>query len=235
MKQALLVLLFLSLVLAVMAQTASISYGTKAGLNLGMHYGTMVEEDVYEVRPGIRPGFIGGAWLEMELLPYLGLNYELLYVMKGSRERIRILKLDGEVLERPARMDVDYNVDYLELPIYLKVKTWEKNGWSLSGLTGTAMSLKIRGDYALDGLVYMPNGDDWDEIPIQEKGKLDELNLFDFGLVYGASLNYSGKLDASLEFRFTLGWDYLELPTSEFTEPVELRNQSYSLLMGLRF
>lgn len=230
-----LLLLLLSFCSLALAQPASISFSAKAGLNLGMHYGTMVEEDVYEVSPGIRPGFIGGACMEMKLLPYLGLNYELLYVQKGSRERIRILKLEGESLERPATMHVDYNIDYLELPIYLKVKTLESGNWSLSALTGTAMALKVSGDYVLDGLVYMPNGENWDEVPIRDKGKLDDLNLFDFGLVYGTSLNYRGKLDASLEFRFTLGWDYLKLPTSDYTEPVELRNQSYSLLLGLNF
>lgn len=226
------------------AQTATLNYGCKAGLNLAQHYAPNADESEYEVGTGMRPGLIAGAWLDLRVLPQFALGYELLYSQKGSREEIRVKKIQDDlgvwtVLDKPAVMNVDYNLDYLEIPVLLKVKTLEAGALSMEAIAGTAFSYRIRGHHKLEGTVYLPiaGTSDFDEMHLAQTSKLKYVNRFDYSMVYGTALHYKGKVRLSAEFRFTLGWDYLQLPTFSMdfveVEPVELRNQTYSAILGI--
>jgi hypothetical protein len=245
-----LTLLFILTAGMIFAETADLNYGVKAGFNLAQHYAPNMKEDVYKVNTGMRPGIMAGAWLDMEILPHLALGYELLYTQKGSNESISVLKIEeGEGnwvdLEKPAQMHVKYQLDYLELPILLKIKTFERGRFSMTALTGTAFSYKVHSHHELDGTVYFYEGEDslgvpeYSEIPISQQSGLKYVNSFDYSFVYGTALSYSGKVKLTAEFRFTLGWDYLQLPTFSMSdvemEPVELRNQTYSLIIVCEF
>ncbi|HPS40220.1 MAG TPA: porin family protein [Candidatus Cloacimonadota bacterium] len=229
------VLLFLVSFASLSAKSIPREFGLRLGMNLAQHYAPKLVDQDFAVDPGIRPGFATGVYMNYLVLPELRLGYEVLYSQKGSREKITIYSMDGEDFARPAVMNVEYDLDYLEIPVLLRLHTdsWDK--LSLEGITGTAMGLKIHSHHKLRGKVYLPSGDDFDEIPISEESDLAGVNQFDFSFVYGAGVNYTGKVDLSAEFRFVLGWDYLELPTFSLSDPVKLRNQTYSLLLGLKF
>jgi hypothetical protein len=216
-----------------------ISYGPLAGLNVSQHYGTKGDDLDFSVKTGMRAGIAAGAYLDLQVLPNLKLGYELLYSQKGSHEEITIkrMELDGEMQElvRPAVMKVEYFLDYLEVPVLFKVRVWDGKLTSAEAITGSAMAVKLKGKHDLRGMVYLPDGDDFTEIAISESDDLSEVNMFDFSFVYGGSLRFKTKLPISLQYRFTLGWDYLALPTYEFFEPVELRNQAWSLLLQTEF
>lgn len=234
------VVLALALCTALVYAQAPASWGVKSGFNLSQHYGTKGDEGDYEVHTGLRPGFIGGVFLEYEANDVLSLGLEALYSMKGSREKIRISKIeiDGvmENLAHPAQMKVDYDLDYVELPVLLKLKTFKREKLELCLITGTAMGLKVNSHHQLRGKVYFPrDGDEYEIIEIRESSKLRDVNIFDFSFVYGGSLDFKTRIPLSLEYRFTLGWDYLYLPTYELFEPVELRNQTWSVLLSSRF
>lgn len=234
-----LLLAFLLCTAFVQAQ-APASWGVKTGFNLSQHYGTKGDEGDYEVHTGLRPGFIGGAFLEYEANENLSLGLEALYSMKGSREKIGInkIEIDGvmENLAHPAQMHVDYDLDYLELPVLLKLKTFKREKLELSLITGTAVGLKVNAHHQLKGKVYFPlDGGGFEIIEISESSKLRDVNIFDFSFVYGGSLDFMMRIPLSLEYRFTLGWDYLRLPTYEMFEPVELRNQTWSVLLSTTF
>ncbi len=132
-------------------------------------------------------------------------------------------------------MNVEYDLDYLEFPVLLKINTVSYGKLQMQAITGTAMSLKLHGAHRLDGTFYIPNGDDYDVIPISEQSDLPGINIFDYSFVYGSALIYKGAMEASLELRFTLGWDYLQLPTFSLSEQVELRNQTYSAILSIKF
>ena len=220
------------------AQTP-ISWGAKLGFNLSQHYGTKDQQQGYSVKTGLRPGVTGGAYLDLEILPNFSLGYELLYSMKGSAETIGISSMEiDEVMEelpKPAEMKVKYYLDYMEVPILLKVKVLDKPGYGITALTGTAMALKIKGYHTLKGTVYFLNGNDYSLINISEESKLAGVNMFDYSFIYGGMLQLKTKIPLNIEYRFTLGWDYLSLPTYEFFEPVQLRNQTYSLILSSQF
>lgn len=217
------------------AETAKAEYGFKAGFNLAQHYAPMPEGNEFQVETALRPGAAAGFWMDLRVLPHFAVGYEALYTMKGSRERITVLEMDGETLAKPAVMNVRYDLDYLEIPVLLKVRTLETGKLALEGIVGTAMALKLLSRHHLEGIVYLPDGDGFAEFPLTEDSDLSEVNMFDYSMVYGAALRYSGKVKLSAELRFTLGWDYLRLPTFSLSEPVELRNQTYSALLGIQF
>lgn len=241
-----LLLLFGLIATALSAQTATLDYGFKAGLNLAQHYAPNADETEYEVGTSMRTGLIAGAWLDLRILPQFALGYELLYSQKGSREQILVKKLEGEPepLQKPAVMNVDYDLDYLEIPVLLKVKTLEAGAISLEAIAGTAFGYRVKGRHQLKGTLYLPitttpDPNDFDEMHLAQSSKLKYVNRFDYSMVYGTALRYSGKVRLSAEFRFTLGWDYLQLPTFSMddvkVEPVELRNQTYSAILGIEF
>jgi hypothetical protein len=233
-------LALLLVTLSGLAAQTTFSWGPKLGFNLALQYGTKADEEIYDLSLGLRPGLSAGAFLDLNINPYLSLVYELNYIQKGSRQDIRVLKMENEFgewedLPRPAQMHIEYDLDYLEFPILLKVKTIDLPRWSLSTVTGTAMALKIGGRRRLDGTVWLPNGDDFDEIAIREEGDLESVNMFDYSLVYGTRVDLKGRLPLFAEYRFTLGWDYLILPTYQLADPAQLRNQSHTLILGVNF
>jgi hypothetical protein len=232
----LILLLYCSLALA----QAPLSWGAKIGMNLSQHYGTKVDEQEYDVKTGLRPGIIAGVAVDFAANDNLSLCFEALYSMKGSKETIRIKKiLIDEVLEeldRPAEMKVKYYLDYFEMPVLFKLKTLDTRYFDLQAIVGSAMSLKVKGDYELNGVIWFPEGDgEYSEVPIQADSNLSYVNMFDFSFIYGGALDLKLKIPLSLEYRFTLGWDYLNLPTYESFEAVKLRNQAWSLLLFTTF
>lgn len=217
------------------AQTAKLDYGFKAGFSLAQHYAPIPTQEEYLFKTAMRPGAVAGFWLDMRILPHFALGYEALYTMKGSREHITILEMDGEELAKPAVMNISYDLDYMEIPVLLKVRTLDTGKFALDGIVGTAMGIKLRSRHELDGIFYLPDGDGFAEFPVAEESDLSEVNMFDYSMVYGTMLRYDGKVNLSAELRFTLGWDYLQLPTFSLGEAVELRNQTYSAIIGLEF
>ncbi|MDZ4182249.1 MAG: outer membrane beta-barrel protein [Candidatus Cloacimonadaceae bacterium] len=225
--------------LSALSAQAAKTYGFKAGMNLAQHYGTKIDETDMSVKTGLRPGIIGGAYMDLNVLPSFAIGFELLYSMKGSSETITIKRMDtdddgiSEELIRPAVMKIKYHLDYVELPILMKINVLDSDKISLDAVAGTAMSLKVRSSHALDGIVYFPDGNGgYSEIPIIESSKLPYVNMFDYSFVYGGTLRFKRANPFFLEYRFTLGWDYLKLPTYQLSEPAELRNQTYSLMLG---
>jgi len=219
---------------------APAALGVKLGMNLSQHYGTKSDEGDYEVSTGLRPGFIGGVYLDFAAGDNLELGFEALYAMKGSQEKIKItrMELDNQMqeLERPATMKVKYHLDYLELPVLLKLKVVKLENIHLSAIAGTAVGIKLHGNHNLEGKVYLPDSDGgFSEILISEHSNLSDVNMFDFSFVYGGGLDFCLFYPMSIEYRFTLGWDYLYLPTYELFEPVALRNQSWAVLLSTTF
>lgn len=234
------VLLLLLCSLSLLSAQAPSSWGLKAGMNVSQHYGTKGDEGDFEVKTGLRSGFIGGAHLDFAASDILDLGFEALYSMKGSYQSItiRFLEMDGvlEELEKPATMKVKYFLDYVEIPVLLKLKIMNKPFAGMSVITGTAMSLKLKGYHDLDGTVYFPDGEGgFDPIHIQESSDLKNVNMFDYSFIYGGALHFNSRIPISLEYRFTLGWDYLSLPTYQLFDPVQLRNQTWSLMLSSTF
>lgn len=217
---------------------ANFSFGFKGGLNLAQHVGTEERDAEYTVSSAWRRGFAAGAFLAFHVTPRFSVQQEVLYVQKGSGQDIGV-----EILEIPTTLHVVYDMDYIEIPVLLRLAWMRRKNFELYGLAGTAMSLKVRDCYTLQGEVT----DGEEVIPIRADSDMSEVDMFDFSFVYGMGIQFKthGR-DAFLEYRFTMCWNTLAMPTYAYVpfedeeilidnEPVPLKNQSHAIMFGISF
>ncbi len=215
-----------------------ISFGVKAGLGLSQHAGTEERDPEYSVSSHWRTGFAAGVFLYLPVTRRFGLQQEVAYVQKGSRQDIGV-----EILEIPTVLDVGYDMDYIEIPVLLRFAWARWSGNCVYSLAGTALSLKVRDRYTLAGTI-----DDGEQrVPLRADAGMPEVDMFDYGFVYGLGLEITlFRRRILLEHRFTIGWNTLAMPTYAYVpfgdeellienEPVPLKNQCHLILMGIRF
>lgn len=215
-----------------------VSLGVKLGGGFAQHVGTEERDQEYAVSSGWRRGVTAGVFLYWPLTARFGLQQEVLYSQKGSRQNIGV-----DILEIPTILNVTYNADYIDIPVMARLTILNWDGGEVYSMSGTAMSLKVSGRYSLEGAL----DDGTQVIPISAEGDLSEVDMFDFSMVYGTGVEFmtgAGKFLA--EYRFSMGWNTLLMPTYAYVpfgeeqvlvenEPVPLKNQSHSIMLGIRF
>ncbi len=215
-----------------------VSFGIKGAVAFSQHSGIEERDSEYDVSSSWRTGFAGAVFLYVPVTPRFGIQQEISYVQKGSRQKIGV-----EILEVPTVLNVTYDIDYIEIPVLLRF-TWHRSQrWTLYSLSGTALSLKLHGRYTLDGEL-----DDGEQVvPLRADSDMSEVDIFDYSFVYGIGLEMPafGK-SLVLEYRFTIGWNTLMMPTYAYVpfgdetllidnEPVPLKNQSHAIMLGVAF
>jgi hypothetical protein len=217
---------------------AEFSFGFKGGLSLAQHVGTMERGADYTVSSAWRSGFGAGAFLAFHVTSRFSVQQEVLYIQKGSRQDIGVT-----ILEIPTVLHVVYDMDYIEIPVLLRLAwmRWERS--EFYGMAGTAMSLKVKDRYRLTGEVT----DGEETIPIRADSDMSEVDMFDFSFVYGLGMEFPLFGQRSfLEYRFTMGWNTLAMPTYAYVpfgdeellidnEPVPLKNQNHAIMFGIAF
>ncbi len=217
---------------------AEIVVGFRGGIVFAQHTGTEERGSEYEVDAGWRTGFMAGAFLFWPVTARFGLQQEFLYVQKGSRQQI-----DVDILEVPAKLDVRYEMDYVELPILFRFAWLQWPARELYSIVGTALSLKVRDRYVLRGEVH----DGEQIVPLWADADMAEVDMFDYAFVYGMGADVAAWGQRMLiEYRFVSGWNRLAMPTYAYVpfeddeilvenEPVGLKNQTHSISVGIRF
>jgi hypothetical protein len=215
-----------------------LSFGLKSAIGFSQHSGTEERGSEYEVSSRWRRGVAVSAFLYVPITSRFGLQQEVSYVQKGSRQDIRV-----EILEIPTVLHVTYDMDYIEIPVLLRYTWHDSRRWTLYSLSGTAFSLKIHDRYTLSGEI-----DDGEQVvPLRADDDMSEVDVFDYSLVYGLGLESSlfGPRTV-LEYRFTLSWNTLSMPTYAYiplgdeeilieNEPVALKNQCHAIMLGIAF
>lgn len=216
----------------------SISWGFKAGLGLALNSGVMERDAEYSVSNYFRTGFAGGLFLYLPVTSRFGLQQEVLYVQKGSRQDITV-----EIVGIPTVLDVTYNMDYIEIPVLMRYTWIRRSGRAFYSLAGTALSLKVNDRYKLSGVI----DDGVEQVPLYTDSDMSEVEMFDYSFIFG--FGYEHKVWSRrllIEYRFTIGWNGLEMPTYAYVpfegkdllidnDPVTLKNQAHLLLFGLSF
>ena len=77
----------------------------------------------------------------------MGIQQELLYAMKGSRQNVTITQ--------PFSINTvsEYNLNYFEMPMIVKYKFIKINDLGIYGSTGIALSLLMKGDYTITSTI----------------------------------------------------------------------------------
>jgi hypothetical protein len=215
-----------------------VSFGLKGALAFAQHSGIEERDAEYDVSSGWRTGFSATAFLYVPITPRFGIQQEVSYVQKGSRQDIGV-----KILEVPTVLSVTYDMDYLEIPVLLRFTWHESRRWTLYSISGTALSVKLGDRYVLEGEL-----DDGEQVvPLSADSDMSEVDLFDYSFVYGFGLEAPAfGHSLVLEYRFTIGWNTLLMPTYAYVpfgdetilidnEPVPLKNQSHAIMLGIAF
>jgi len=203
-----------------------IRLGLKTGYSMGTQYGIKPADDIYTVDSDIRNGFTGGFLLYFPITESVGIQQELLYAMKGSRQNVTI--------SQPFSINTvsEYNLNYFEMPMIVKYEFIKIKNLGIYGSTGIALSLLMKGEYSITSTINAGGP----PIIAQESGDTKGLDIFDYSFVYGAGTDF--KLlnkDFFFDIRMTVGWNTLAMPNATGADPVPLRNQAYVFSVGTYF
>jgi hypothetical protein len=207
------------------AQTG-VRFGLKAGYSLATQYGISPADNTYMVDTHGRNGFAGGVFAYFPITQSVGIQQELLYAMKGSRQNVTITT--------PVNVNTvsEYDLNYFEMPIVLKYKFVNIKNFGIYGSTGIALSLLMNGEYRITSTVNMGGP----PVVVKESGDTKGLDTFDYSFVYGAGTDFKMfKKDFFIEYRMTVGWNTLAMPNASGADPVPLRNQDYIFALGMYF
>jgi len=223
MKRMLCTCLFLLLLLNVLPAQNGVKFGFRAGYSLSTQYGIHVPDIPYTVDVQYRHGLSGGLLVYFPVTDTFGLQQEFLYVQKGSLE-------DIDLKDRPIKTHTEYDLNYFEIPIVLRLTFARVKSYNIYLSSGFALSILLNGEYRLSGVAEI------DGVPISfsDTNKIKGVDIFDYGFLYGAGVDSQlfGKR-CFFAYRFTIGWNTLMMPTVEGEEPVPLRNQNYMFTLGL--
>lgn len=228
MKKGVIVFLSLMFLLSLnsLAQyKTGVHFGFKAGYNIGTQYGTFPPDLPYDVSSDSRSGFAGGFFLYFPITEAFGVQQEFLYVNKGSRQNI-------SMTEPPLSTSSEYNLNYFELPLVFRYTFASLGPFEIYGSSGFALSMLLDGDYQIDGLLTLEGM----PIPLEESGDTDGVDEFDYSFIYALGVEFKlFEQNCFFDYRQTIGWNKLLMPTLEGGEPAPLRNQSYTFTLGIYF
>ena len=171
MRKALVVLLIAAF--AISAFAAEIHYGVTGGLNLSNFTGEDADDFAMKL------GFNVGAMLDIELFSVLSFQPELLYTMKGANADTG----DGSLA-----------LNYLEIPILLKVTPVSNDKMDISVFAGPFVAMKLS-EKITDS--------DGDELDLDE----DRYTSMDMGLNFGAGVTmpFAGETKLGLQAGYEMG------------------------------
>jgi hypothetical protein len=164
-----------------------------------------------------RVGLAGGGFLRVHFPGPVGLEAELLYVMKGATTEIDVTDESGTTLGTGT---ITYQLDYVEIPVLLRVALGGAGPVQPSLLLGPSLGVKVRSRLAYDG----PGPD--------MSADLNQVEDTDFGLVGGVGLEFGhGPARMLLDARYTLGLANVLGPPSL----VEARTGTFTITGGVGF
>ena len=225
MKKIIFPLLFITLFFnnSLSAQTG-VRFGLKGGYSMSTQYGINDPNLPYTVDTHVRHGFAGGVLVYFPITESFGVQQEFLYVTKGSSEDIAMTTL-------PVKTHTEYKLNYFEMPFVFRYTFVKLGNVGIYGSSGFALSILLNGESKLDGTVDVGGGN---LIPFSESTNLEGVDIFDYGLLYGAGLDFKlFNKDCFFDYRFNIGWNTLMMPTSVGQAPAPLRNQDYTFTLGI--
>ncbi len=225
MKKTVLILFLLFFLENAFSQTeqTGVRFGFKAGYSLAAQYGVTPKDMPYNVDSEYRHGFAGGVFAYFPITKAFGVQQEFLYVMKGSTQNITMK-------EQPVSASSKYKLSYFELPLMFRYTFVRLGDVGLYASSGFALSVLIDGAYDVAGVANMGEG----EASFGESGDMKGVDKFDYSFLYGAGANFKLlRKDCFFEYRFTIGWNELMMPTFGEGNPAPLRNQDYIFTLGM--
>lgn len=196
-------------------------WGLKGALTISAQSGPGVSSNTgFSLSSENKMGFSVGAFLGFDLTPRLRLQPELLYTRKGSKKTL------SSNLNPLAAAKANYTLDYLEIPLLLKLylgKSKEPIGFYLG--TGAYLAFLINEKYTLKAGQETISFDD-----------IKGLQNTDYGILAAIGLDVSGSdLDFGFNYRLSLGLPELELSMSPQMPTLSVRNITHAFTLDVIF
>lgn len=192
---------------------AGAAFGVKGGVSI-----SQVQADLFDTDN--RTGFVGGIYGAFDLTPAIGIQPELLFVRKGAK----LFEYSGDVIGIPVSESVSLDVDYLEVPVLLRVSLPVAEPVDVRLLAGPVASLKMDEKLSTSGLF----GYSLDS---------DQIKTADIGIAAGAAVALrSGDMRIVGEGRYTFGLTNVsDLSVGGVSLGGDVKNGSFYLMAGLEF
>ena len=202
-----------------------VRFGFRAGYSLATQYGITDPNIPYTVDSSYRHGLVGGLLINVPITQSFSIQQELLYVQKGSIQDVAMTIPSIETR-------TEYDLNYFEIPIVFRYTFVRLGKARIYASSGFALSMLLNGNNRIEGVADFGGG----PVAFGESNEIEGLDTFDYAFLYGAGLDFKlfGK-DCFFEYRFTIGWNTLMMPTSEGGDPAPLRNQDYIFTLGMYF
>ncbi len=188
---------------------AEMTCGVKGGIGFSQMNADLFDTDS-------RNGFVGGVYGSLDLTPSLAVQPEVLYVRKGAKLFSTNVSLGGITF---GRIGTTLDVDYVEVPVLLRLSAPPTGPVDLRLLGGPVASIKVREQLSTTGLIGVKLG-------------TDQIKTTDFGLaVGGAAAMRNGTLKFVAEGRYTFGL----LNVSDLPFGGDVKNSAFYGTLGLEF
>jgi hypothetical protein len=225
MKKAIAKALVVSVLAILISQTAvygekRIEFGVKAGYNFASHWSTEEKPDDSSVIIRSQFGLLAGTMADIRLSGLFRLQPEILYVQKGS---IQEVAAPGVPI---GYVTVVYDLQYLEIPLLLKLYPRKGKGLVQPVLSsGGYFSYLLKGSYSFSNPFI--GSMDFD---------MEDLQKTDFGFLGGLGIEFQEEtLTFGIQYRYSMGFVDLDLPTGPGAPTVALRNFSHMISFEIFF
>lgn len=187
------------------ATSPAFAEGMMAGVKGGLNFANLIGDNVEEAAS--KTSFVGGAFLCYPLTEIFAIQPELLFTMKGAKNE------DSED-------DESWNINYIEIPILLKVALPTEGNVDPSLYVGPGFGFLLSSKVSNGG----------------ERDLKDETEGFDIGLIVGAGVDYQLEAGAlSLEARYEVGMTTLAKEEDDSGEKLDINNSVISIMVGYGF
>lgn len=211
-----------ALALAVVATLPATLEAQEIGLKLG---GSMAKTDLSAEGIGIDPdsrfGLAGGGFIRFPFGPLLSLQAELLYAQKGFE-----IAFEDEDL---GEFDIGFHLDYVEIPLLLRIALPTGPMLSPYVLMGPAVALEAscKSKVEFSGLSASVDCDETDP----ETGISADTKSVDVGAALGGGVAFPmGPGSLSVEGRYTFG--LVDINDIEGADAAEMKNRAWYFLAG---
>ena len=200
--------------LAAAPARAGMAFGVKGGVSISQVQADLLDTDN-------RTGFVGGVYGAFDLTPMVGIQPELLFVRKGAKLFSTDLEVGGIPL---GEFGTTLDVDYVEVPVLLRVSLPVAEPLGVRLLAGPVASLKVDEKLSTTGLV----GYSLDS---------DQVKTTDFGIAVGAAVALRQDTFALVgEGRYTFGLTNVsDLSIGDVALGGDVKNGSFYLMAGVEF
>ncbi len=221
-KSLKLVFVLLSFVVPVstaFAASGRLSFGLQGGFTLTNHWSTKEKSGNYTVESSIKDSYTGGLIGVVQLSRVFSLEADLFFVKKGSNQSISVPGFPfGDI-------KVTYYLDYLEIPFLLRTHPFPRARIQFTTAVGPYVSFLLNQKYSYRIAVLGT-----------EEREIQDIGSTDYGIVFGSGLSIPANvITLRLDYRYSMGFVDLKLPTGPGFPEIELRNYCHCLMLGIIF